>query len=79
MPNSNATPHIGKSNQVQIVTEFRVEILCTEQNIERAVQALSIVTLTKSPRSRFTTHWQSTLISIQNDFDINSLSLQLLH
>ncbi len=40
MPNSNATPHIGKSNQVQIVTEFRVEILCTEQNIERAVQAL---------------------------------------
>ncbi|NQZ33273.1 MAG: NGG1p interacting factor NIF3 [Oceanospirillaceae bacterium] len=40
IPSPNATPHIGNINETQAVAEFRVEVLCTAQNVDQAVQAL---------------------------------------
>jgi len=40
IPTENATPHIGEINKAQKVFEYRVEILCSAENIEQAVQAL---------------------------------------
>jgi len=40
IPSGIANPHIGVANQVETVAEYRVEILCSEQNIDAAVNAL---------------------------------------
>lgn len=40
MPNSQANPTIGSSNELARVEELKVEILCTEKNISKAVAAL---------------------------------------
>ena len=40
IPGNDAKPHIGKANKAEVVAEFRVEILCTNENIEQAVKAL---------------------------------------
>ncbi len=39
-PNDQAKPYIGSENLVQKVTEMRIEILCTDQNIKQAVKNL---------------------------------------
>lgn len=39
-PGDSTNPHIGSINQAETVAEYRVEILCSEQNIEAAVAAL---------------------------------------
>ena len=40
LPNGNANPTIGLSHQLEKVPELKVEILCSEQNIELACEAL---------------------------------------
>lgn len=40
MPLSNARPAIGQVNHLEKVEEYKVEILCTENNIRQAVNAL---------------------------------------
>jgi len=40
IPTGFAAPHIGEINKVQKVPEYRVEILCTQENVELAVKAL---------------------------------------
>jgi len=40
IPTGNANPYIGIANEPETVAEYRVEILCTELDIELAVAAL---------------------------------------
>lgn len=40
MPSANTSPHIGTANETQTVAEFRVEVLCSEENVDQAVQAM---------------------------------------
>lgn len=39
-PSTSATPYIGQADVVERVAEYRVEVLCTEENINAAVTAL---------------------------------------
>lgn len=36
----NSQPFIGKHNQLEVVDEFKVELVCSEQNIKAAITAL---------------------------------------
>ncbi len=40
LPLDGANPTIGKVDEVEQVSEYRVEILCTSENIKDAVEAL---------------------------------------
>jgi hypothetical protein len=40
IPSNDAKPHIGEANKTQTVAEYRVEILCTQSDIDAAVKAL---------------------------------------
>ena len=40
IPNSIASPFIGTANTLEKVAEYRVEILCSDENIKAAVNAL---------------------------------------
>ena len=40
MPLEGTNPSIGSQGSLEVVKELRVEILCTEDNIEPAIQAL---------------------------------------
>jgi structural hemagglutinin/hemolysin toxin protein RtxA len=40
MPLSGSNPSIGEINQLEKVPEYKVEIICTEEQIKEAVQAL---------------------------------------
>lgn len=39
-PLEGANPHIGSVNDVEKVEEYRVEMLCSESNIEKVIAAL---------------------------------------
>lgn len=39
-PSKSATPFLGKEDQLEKVSEYKVEILCSHQNIKAAVKAL---------------------------------------
>jgi structural hemagglutinin/hemolysin toxin protein RtxA len=39
-PMSGATPFIGHRRQLELVSEFRVELVCDDAHIKNAVQAL---------------------------------------
>jgi len=40
MPLSGSQPHIGTQKKVSIVKELKVELLCTENQIKSAIEAL---------------------------------------
>ena len=42
MPNELAQPSIGQCNKLELVEEYRVEILCLEKNLHQAIQALKL-------------------------------------
>jgi len=39
-PTSNANPHIGKINTVEIVEEYKVEMICEDELIKDAIKVL---------------------------------------
>lgn len=41
-PLTGSNPHLGKIDEIELVDEYRVEILCTGENIEDAVRALKL-------------------------------------
>lgn len=40
MPSASAIPFLGSSNKLEKVAEYKVEILCSSENIQNAVIAL---------------------------------------
>ena len=40
LPNDNANPAIGKQGQLEKVRELRIELLCSDDNVRAAVEAL---------------------------------------
>lgn len=39
-PLVGSQPHIGQLNQIELVDEFRVEVVCTAENVRAAITAL---------------------------------------
>ena len=39
-PLSGSNPHVGENNQIQLVDEYRVEMLCGKNKIREVVKAL---------------------------------------
>jgi hypothetical protein len=42
-PMSGANPHVGKVNQLERVDEYKVEMICSDELIKRAVEILKDV------------------------------------
>lgn len=40
IPLANSAPHIGKRNQLEKVEEYKVEMICSEDNLNAAIAAL---------------------------------------
>jgi len=39
-PLSGSQPYIGQQDQIEVVAEYRVEMICSQQNIKAVLQAL---------------------------------------